>query len=158
VNIPTIYDVLVALEPSIADKVNVTGEDFARYALPFFGGCFGCGASLSAHNACMGRNGLLVGTCCSDVHNAFATIPECLRHHAEFCSDRAEESAEMAAVQIAAAQEIMRELFAARDDLNSLSHDRAGVWTRPENPNWASAFDDAWQRFTDALTALEGKR
>lgn len=74
----TIYDVLIHLRPEFKDAQAISGLAFEEEGLPFLGGCSVCGASIAAYNACPGKNGYLVGKCCANAHNTFATIEEFL--------------------------------------------------------------------------------
>ena len=74
----TISDVLIHLRPDLAEASAISGAEFEKAGLPMFGGCYVCGAAVAAYNACPGKNGFLVGTCCATAHNTFATIEEFL--------------------------------------------------------------------------------
>ena len=74
----TICDVLIHLRPDLAEASAISGAEFEKAGLPMFGGCYVCGAAVSAYNACPGKNGYLVGTCCATPENVYATVEEFL--------------------------------------------------------------------------------
>lgn len=78
IDAPTIYDVLIRLRPDLAEASAISGAEFEKAGLPMFGGCYVCGASIAAHNACPGKSGFLVGTCCATPENVYATVEEFL--------------------------------------------------------------------------------
>lgn len=73
---PTILDVVLVLEPGLAELKEVSAGAIMAHGFPFMGGCQVCGATVSAGNACLGRNHYLVGSCCATPENAFATVEE----------------------------------------------------------------------------------
>lgn len=70
-NLPTLCEVLVALQPELEGKT-LSGAHFERWGMPLFGGCVECGASIAAHNAVAGRHGYLLGTCCATKETALS--------------------------------------------------------------------------------------
>ena len=62
---PTILDIAKAWGAKEDENGGINGGEFERLGLPLLGGCQNCGASIAAYNAYPGRNGFLIGTCCS---------------------------------------------------------------------------------------------
>jgi|TARA_R100001530_G_scaffold60286_1_gene43557 hypothetical protein len=74
--LPTVLDFACHINPDLRKKERLNGEDFADLNLPFWGGCAICEASIAAYNACFGRHGYLIGTCCADKENALTNMLE----------------------------------------------------------------------------------
>lgn len=71
----TILDIAIAHGAKEIDG-GINMAEFDRLGLPFMGGCQHCGASIAAYNACPGRNGWLIGTCCVLCEETYATVAE----------------------------------------------------------------------------------
>ena len=55
---------------------SITAEEIERVGLPFMGGCYCCGATIAAYNACPSKNGYLkcLNGCIDDT--GYATVEE----------------------------------------------------------------------------------
>jgi hypothetical protein len=72
----TILDIARARGAKEDARGAINAEQIEALGLPFMGGCQVCGATLGCYNACPGRNGFLIGKCCADAEDTYATVDE----------------------------------------------------------------------------------
>ena len=63
----TLFDLAVhRLGLDAENTVGLKGDDFEKAGLPMFGGCFRCGATVAAYNACPTKTGYIACQGCTD--------------------------------------------------------------------------------------------
>ena len=72
----TILEYVYYKRPWLKEQEAVDMKEFEALGVPIMGSCAICGATISAHNACFGRQGYLIGTCCADEGSVYTKAAE----------------------------------------------------------------------------------